>query len=143
MDPLQAINDKFNERVLDVYEHAKNRVYIKLDPVDIPRAAEFAFKELDLRFAIASGIDTPSGFEILYHFSNDKTGQMITLKTLIKDKKNPRIKSIAPIIKGAEWIEREMWELLGIRFDGHPNLKRLLLADEFPEGVHPLRQEER
>ena len=68
---------------------------------------------------------------------------MITLKTLIKDKENPRIKSIAHIIKGAEWIEMEMWELLGIRFDGHPDLRRLLLADDFPKGVYPLRQEER
>ncbi|MDI6641206.1 MAG: NADH-quinone oxidoreductase subunit C [Elusimicrobiota bacterium] len=47
---------------------------------------------------------------------------------------------MTPIIKGAEWIEREIWEMLGINFKNHPNLKRLLLATDFPEGIYPLRQ---
>jgi formate hydrogenlyase subunit 5 len=41
----------------------------------------------------------------------------------------------------AEWIEREIQDLLGIRFDGHPNPKRLILADDWPEGVYPLRKD--
>ncbi|MFH1848249.1 MAG: NADH-quinone oxidoreductase subunit C [Candidatus Omnitrophota bacterium] len=143
MNPVDAIKEKLGKKILDVYEHRANRIYIKFEPADIPEAVEYIFKDLGLRFAIASGIDTPAGFEILYHFSHDKTGKMITLKTLIKDKKNPRIKSITPIFVGAEWIEREMWELLGIEFEGHPNLTRLLIDESLPEDFHPLRQEER
>ena len=103
--------------------------------------AKFLFKELSFRFSTASGIDTPLGIEILYHFSDDKSGKIITLRTLIKDKKEPKIQSITPIIKGAEWIEREIWELLGVNFIGHPNLKHLLLIDDWPEGKFPLRKE--
>ena len=85
-------------------------------------------------------MDTPRGFEILYHFSFDQTGEFYTARVLLEDKNNPRIDSIATIFPGAEWIEREMWEMLGIDFTGHPNLKRLLLSDDCPEGEYPLRQ---
>jgi len=43
---------------------------------------------------------------------------------------------------GALWIEREMHELLGVNFPGHPNLKKLLLPDDWPDGVYPLRKGE-
>ena len=57
------------------------------------------------------------------------------------DRDNPEIDSLAQVFHGANWIEREMHELLGIKFRGHPNLKRLLLSDQWPEGVYPLRQD--
>ena len=100
------------------------------------------FKELGLRFSIASGIDTPKGFEILYHFSYDQTGEIFSLCVLIENKEKRAIASLAPLFPGAEWVEREMWELLGIDFTGHPNLKRLLLAEDWPEGDYPLRQKQ-
>ncbi len=62
-------------------------------------------------------------------------------RVMLEDKKNPQIDSITPIIQGAEWIEREMWELLGINFVGHPNLVHLLLMDDWPEGKFPLRHD--
>jgi Ni,Fe-hydrogenase III component G len=43
------------------------------------------------------------------------------------------------VFNGVNWIEREMNELLGIEFEGHPDMRRLLLAKEWPEGVYPLR----
>ena len=79
--------------------------------------------------------------EILYHFSFDTTGEMVTVRILLPDKNKLEIESMSSIIKGAEWIEREIFELLGVKFLGHPNLKRLLLADDWPEGQYPLRRE--
>lgn len=141
MDILNSIKEKFSGRVKDIFENSAKRVYITLDKKDIIDFASYLFKDLGLRFAIASGIDTPEGLEILYHFSHDKTPLIVTLRVLIEDKNHPEIDSIANLIRGAEWIEREMWEMLGINFKGHPNLKRLLLADEWPEGKYPLRHE--
>jgi len=135
------IKERFGDKIIKIDEKTGRRVYVDFKPADIPEAVKFLFKELGLRFATATGIDTPGGIEILYHFSQDKTGHVITLRTILEDKASPRIKSIAPIITGAEWIEREMWEMLGIDFIGHPNLKRLLLADEWPEGKYPLRHD--
>ncbi len=143
MSTLETLKEKFPKEIVEIYEHSRQRAYVTIEPKDIPSIAGFVFKDLGCRFVIASGIDTPDAIEILYHFSNDSTGQMVTLKTRIKDKKNPRIESLAPQFKAAEWIEREMWELLGIQFDNHPNLTRLLLDEDFPEDFKPLRHDDK
>ena len=137
------IRDKIRERlpgkIMDWKEASARRIYLTIRKEDIREVVEFLFKDLALRFTTASGIDTPAGFEILYHFSFDQGGEFYSLRVLLEDKKHPEIDSIAPIFPGAEWIEREIWEMLGINFKNHPNLKRLLLADDWPEGDYPLR----
>ena len=139
MSILDDIKQRLKGKISDWYEHNPQRIYFSVDKQDIREVARVLFKDLGLRYAIASGTDTPKGFEILYHFSFDKTGQMVSVRTLIEDKQNPEIDSLAVISEAFEWIEREMWEMLGIKFVGHPNLKRLLLADDWPEGKYPLR----
>jgi NADH:ubiquinone oxidoreductase subunit C len=129
------------KKVISWHEHAPRRIYISIGPQELRDAAKILFKDLHLRFVIATGQDTPKGLEILYHFSFDKSGEIFSLRVLLEDKNNPRIDSLTPLFPAAEWIEREMWELLGINFTGHPNLKRLLLSDEWPEGKYPLRKE--
>ena len=142
MSVLDEIKNRLKHKISDWYEHNPQRIYFKVDKKDIREIARVLFKDLGLRFATASGMDTPSGFEIVYHFSFDKTGQMISVRTFIEDKKNPAIDSLAVISPAFEWIEREIWEMLGIKFVGHPNLKRLLLAEDWPEGEYPLRQKD-
>jgi len=133
------IKNRLGDKVINWHEHSPRRIYISIKPQDLKEIVYLLFRELKLRFATASGQDTPEGLEILYHFSFDSTGEMISLRVLLEDKKKPEIESLAPMFVGAEWIEREMWELLGINFKGHPNLKHLLLVDEWPEGKFPLR----
>ncbi len=123
------------------YEHSPRRVYFKVGKENIVKVARFLFSELGLRFSIASGVDTPEGIEILYHFSFDKTGEFFTARVILTDKKHPEIDSLATLFPGANWIEREIWEMLGVNFKGHPNLKRLLLSEDWPEGKYPLRKE--
>ena len=87
-------------------------------------------------------MDSKEGYEIIYHFSLDKTGLIINLDVVIpKDK--PEIDSIVPVTRGAEWIEREMFDILGIKFKGHPNLTRFLMADDWPKGKYPLRRDQK
>lgn len=136
------IQERLSAKVLNWYEHSALRIYISISPKDLKEAANVLFRELNLRFIIASGQETLEGLEILYHFSFDQSGEIFSLRVLIKDKKKPQIDSLAPLFVAAEWIEREMWELLGINFIGHPNLKRLLLSEEWPEGKCPLRHQE-
>jgi len=133
------IKNRLGDKIINWHEHSSRRIYISIKPQDLKETVQLLFRELKLRFATASGQDTPEGLEILYHFSFDSTGEMISLRVLLEDKKKPEIESLAPMFVGAEWIEREMWELLGINFKGHPNLKHLLLVDEWPEGKFPLR----
>jgi len=140
MNIIEQIQEKLASKILKFYKHNKKRYYIDISPGDIVEVSKILFQQLGLRFAIATGTDTPKGLEILYHFSFDKSGEMVSIRVLITDKTHPEIESISSVIKMAEWIEREMWEMLGIKFKNHPNLKRLLLADSWPEGVYPMRQ---
>jgi Ni,Fe-hydrogenase III component G len=141
MDARAQIKERLGGKILEWKEANPRRIYFTIKKEDIFETVKFIFRGLSLRFSIASGLDTPEGIEMLYHFSLDHAGEFYTVRTIIEDKKNPQIDSITPLFPGAEWIERETWEMLGINFIGHPNLKRLLLADDWPQGEYPLRHE--
>lgn len=141
-DPIAAIKAEFKDRVIDWEEKSTKRYYITMPREDITKVADFIFAKQGARFIIASGVDTPEAIEILYHFAFDKLNKILTVKVPVP-KERCEIESIAPIIAGANWIEREIAELLGVNFLNHPNPKRLLLAEDWPEGKYPLRQEPR
>ena len=142
MDTLEQIKSKLDKAVLRWEEKKCGRIYVDIKPEDLPETARFMFWELNLRFIVTTGTDTPEGIELLYHFSDDASGNVISLRTLLADKQNPKIKSLAGIIKGSAWIEREIHELLGVDFIGHPNLAHLLLAEDWPRGSYPLRHDQ-
>jgi NADH:ubiquinone oxidoreductase subunit C len=139
MDMRDKIKEKLQDKIRDWQEKSVKRIYFLIDKKDIYQVTQVLFKELELRFITASATDMPDYFEVLYHFGNDLAGEIYTVRVLLEDKLKPEIQSITPLFPGAEWIERETWEMLGINFQGHPNLKKLLLADEWPEGEYPLR----
>jgi len=141
MSIANEVKQRLGKKITNWYQHTERRYYVSIAKQDLKEAARILFKELGLRFAIASGQDTPKGIDILYHFSFDKTGEIFSLRVLIEDKKNPQIDTLTGMFPATEWIEREMWELLGVNFIGHPNLKHLLLIDNWPEGKYPLRKE--
>ncbi len=127
--------------VADVYEHNPRRLYIRIPRERLTEAAKLLHREFGMRLSICTGIDTRDGFEVLYHFSDDKAGTMYTLKVLAP-KDDPRIESQATWFPAADWIEREMHELLGIEFPGHPNLIPLLTSDaDWEGGKYPLRRD--
>ena len=118
-----------------------NRIYLSCESENAYVINKFLFEDVPLRFVITTGIDSDDCFEVVYHYSYDQTGCVISLRAFIRDRENPAIESIMPFLPGAEWIERETHDVLGIDFKNHPNLKRLILADDWPEGVYPLRKE--
>ena len=137
---LKEIRERFREDIVDVFDKSPRRVYIEIKPESIVRVARYIFKDLGARFNTASGVDARYHMEILYHFTIEDINLLISLRVKLK-KPNLEIDSLTPVFEGANWIEREIHELLGINFKGHPDLRRLLLCDEWPEGVYPLRRD--
>ncbi len=133
--------DQKKSQLMAIDHPALRRLTLTCDSEQAYNLNQFLVQDCGLRFAIATGIDTGQTFEVLYHYSNDESGYVVTLKAVIHDHQHPEIPSISPLLPGAQWIEREIHDLLGIGFPGHPNLKRLILADDWPQGVHPLRKE--
>lgn len=137
---LEQIRGRLGAKIVDFHEKSAKRYYIEVRPEDIPEVTRLMFKDLGARFQIATGVDTPTAIEILYHWAFDPHGFIVTVRTKL-DREKPEIESVAAICKGTEWIEREMWELLGIHFRNHPDLRHLLLTDDWPEGKYPLRRD--
>lgn len=136
----EKIKERLGDKIVNWDKKNERRYYIEIKKEDLEECAQILFKDLGIRFCIASGIDTIKDFEVLYHFSYDKEDKFFSLKVKL-GRDNPEVPSISKVIKGAEWIEREMWELLGINFSGHPELKKLLLDEDWPKKVYPLRKD--
>jgi NADH/F420H2 dehydrogenase subunit C len=87
-----------------------------------------------------SAVDYPDHFEVVYHLYGIESGLgLLALKTTCEDKSQPVVPSVVDIWKSADFQEREEFDLMGIRFEGHPNLKRIMMWDGY-EG-HPLRKD--
>ncbi|MBN2453024.1 MAG: NADH-quinone oxidoreductase subunit C [Candidatus Omnitrophica bacterium] len=139
-DILKRLTDRYGDRLLKVERKSHKRAYIDIYPKEIVDVAGYIFRELGMRFNIASAVDELERLEILYHFSYDPSGIIISVRTLLNDKDNPRIDTITGVTPAAWWIEREIHELFGIHFDGNEDLRQLLLPDDWPKGVYPLRK---
>jgi len=137
---LQALTERFPEEIIGIYEKSPKRIYIEIEANALVRIAQYIFKELGARFNIASGVDGRNEMEILYHFTVEDINLVISLRVRLP-KTNLEVDSLTGVFVAAQWIEREIYELLGINFVGHPQLKRLLLPEDWPEGVHPLRKD--
>lgn len=86
------------------------------------------------------GVDWPERderFDVVYHFANPEERRRLRVKTRVRD--GAGLASVTPVYKGANWFEREAFDLFGIRFDGHPNLRRILCHEDFVG--HPLRKD--
>lgn len=137
---VEGIKSKFGDAIVEVFEKSPRRTYITVDPARLPDVAEYVYKDLGARFSIATGMHMENAFEILYHFAMDAKDRFLNLRVIL-DLEKPSIESIAKRVPATEWIEREMWELLGIEFRNHPDMRHLLLTDDWKEGNYPLRRD--
>jgi NADH-quinone oxidoreductase subunit C len=77
-------------------------------------------------------------YAVLYSLTNTSTGERLFLKTFVNDP-DPELPSVVSIWEGANWMEREVFDMFGITFTGHPDLRRILMPDAFVG--HPLRKD--
>ena len=112
-------------------------------PEDLPNAAAFIDSGLDARFVVSTGTDlrgSGDGFRVDHIFSQDRRKTWILLRAHAAAE-DPHVPSITPVVPAAGWAEREFQDMLGIKVDGHPDPRRLVLPDDWPEGLHPLRRD--
>ena len=141
-DVVARIKSALGDRLLNLQQCSKERVYLEVDSQNIPDTARVLSGDLEARLQTASAVDAPQQIEILYHWALDAIGLVVTVRTRI-DRDHADIASITAICPSAHWIEREMWELMGIAFQGHPDMRHLLLQDDWPAGKYPLRRDYR
>lgn len=79
-----------------------------------------------------------SRFGLVYLLADTRTNERLTIRCFVDDPE-PTVPSMVPLWEAANWMEREVWDLFGIRFSGHPDLRRLVMPQEFT--AHPLRKD--
>jgi len=137
------LRGKFSDAILDFKEVAPTSdPFIEVAPEKIYPVLQYLKEEADLSFdnlICVSGVDYPDRLEVVYHLFSYQHLHHVTLKTSLKDKTQPKLRSACDLWKAANWLEREVFDMFGITFQGHPDLKRILLPDDW-EG-YPLRKD--
>lgn len=119
---------------------AENTLVVAADKLH--STAEYLKNTKELQFdylASLTAVDYMDYFELVYHLVSLELNHSLVLKTYLYDRQKPTIDSVYDLWRAADYQERELYDLMGIVFSGHPDLKRLFLWEGFPG--HPLRRD--
>jgi NADH-quinone oxidoreductase subunit C len=94
--------------------------------------------KMDYLFSLTAS-DRKDGFNVVYHLTSTTYRHIVVLRVILADKANPVIATISDLWNAAEYFEREVFDLFGIKFENHPDLRRLFLEDEWVG--YPLRKD--
>ena len=123
-------------------KNAFGEVTIEVAPANIAEALRRLKNDLQYeRLTSVTGVDrypVEPRFEIVYHLQSIARKERIRIKARVSGA-NPEIETVCGVYRGADWYERETFDLFGVRFTGHPNLTRIVMPDDW-EG-HPLRKD--
>ncbi|HBE88308.1 MAG TPA: NADH-quinone oxidoreductase subunit C [Elusimicrobia bacterium] len=138
---LESLKAKLGGAVAEIHSFRGDETAV-IAPEAWLEAAAFLKDELGFDFLMdlcgADYLPREPRFEVVCHFYNSKTNARLRLKARLPGDK-PEVDSLAGLWLSADWFEREAWDMYGIDFKGHPDLRRLLMYDSF-EG-HPLRKD--
>ncbi len=136
---VAGLQQHFEGAILDAASYLGDR-FLLVTPsvvVDLVRHLQIHGFDFLVDFTVVDYPKRESRFELVYILAKFGGSERLRIKTRIPD--GAVIASLTPVYSGANWMEREVYDMFGIRFDGHPDLRRILLPDEW-EG-HPLRKE--
>ena len=142
LETANQIKAKFGDLVSEPVEF-RGEISVTIAEVGkIFDICSFAKKQLGFDFLVdITSVDnygTDPRWTVIYHLRNTKTATELRLKTDVSEEKS-ELPSVLPVWRTANWHEREIYDLMGIRFTGHPDLRRILMWEGYP--YHPLRKD--
>ena len=138
----EEVAKKIAEVVPGSVAAAADKVTVVVNSKSLYQVAEFLKNTLELDFDYLNdltAVDYLDYFEVVYHLTSLKHNHSLVLKTRCYEREKPIVSSVVSLWRAADFQEREVYDLMGITFEGHPNLKRLLLWEGF--AGHPLRRD--
>ena len=138
---VAALRERFGDAVREVVEYAGEHTVV-LDRAAVVDACRFLKEEQG--FAYLSDMGTvdrfteEDRFEVFYSLVNIPARARLRLKVRVGEE-DPIVPTVTGVYRAANWHEREAWDMMGIRFDGHPDLRRLFMPEDFE--YHPARKE--
>ena len=134
----ERLVEEFPESPLEYLEGKDPAISVKADDL-FNVASHLKEKEGYDYLSAVTGVDYPDRFEVIYHLYSMREEKGPLILKVATSKEKPEVPSVTPLWPGANFQEREVYDLMGIRFAGHPDLKRILLWEGY-EG-HPLRKD--
>jgi NADH-quinone oxidoreductase subunit C len=137
LDIARRIEQKIPGAVVEAVPEAAT-----ISPEHLVEACTFLRDEPEVLFEFLSsltGVDCLDSFEVVYHLESIRLNMITCLKVRAEDRENPVVPSVFPVWPGANLQEREAYDLLGIVFEGHPDLRRIFMWDGF--AGFPLRKD--
>lgn len=140
---MQTVSEAFP--ALEVRHKEDEWVEVRVPPQDLPTVARFLRDDERMQFNFLSSISAvdyeEKGFEVVYHLISLPDGRRKIVLKVVPDgtRDDPHVPSVVSVWPTANWHEREAWDLMGIRFTGHPDLRRILLREDWVG--HPLRKD--
>lgn len=139
---FNKLKEKFGEAILDSKIEGVLDPYAKVKPENVREVAYFLRDDNELKFdylMCLSGIDLGKGLlGVVYHLNSISKKHKFTIKVEVS-RENPNVPSVEMVWQTANWHEREAYDMVGINFQDHPDLRRMLLPDDW-DG-HPLRKD--
>lgn len=147
IDNKTTISHDLQERLRTPYlridEIRDDMIIASTSPRDLVSAVRFLQGMLGGRFITSAGADTrplTGMYQVTQLFALDADKAFLALNVEV-DPAQSSIPSITDIIPGAGWAEREVFDMIGVEPSGHPDPRRLVLPDDWPDNVHPLRKD--
>jgi NADH-quinone oxidoreductase subunit C len=145
---LQALRDRFGAAIVETHEEHTDATAV-VERARIPAVLRACRDEPDLAFDVLMdltaadylrypGREDGPRFEVVYHLYSLSHNHRVRLKVRV-DEDDAVVPTAVELWPIANWFEREVWDMFGVRFDGHPDLRRLLLYEQFVG--HPLRKD--
>lgn len=141
IDLLSRIREKFPATQAEILSQPthKDQDTLLIEPSELIGTLELAFQNYPFLMDVCA-VDYPERekrFDVVYHLANPEKGNRLRIRTQLGE--GETIESATSIYKSANWFEREAWDLFGIVFKNHPNLRRILCHEDFVG--HPLRKD--
>lgn len=137
-DLLNLMKTEFGAKIQEASSPRPKRVIINIDRKDILDICKY-LKEKDFDYlSCISGVDFEDRYESVYHIWNNDSKILVQINAVIP-RDDVKIDSVHSIWKAADWLEREAYDMLGIEYVGHPDLRRILLPDDY-DG-YPLKKD--
>lgn len=140
-DIYTRLKEEFNDSIIELVEDEKSDPFIVCKADDIVDICLFLRDEDDMKFDYPvnlSGLDLKKQLGVVYHLYSITLKHRIVLKVIV-DKDNPEVESVEKVWKSMNWHEREAFDMFGIQFTNHPDLRRILSPYDW-EG-YPLRKD--
>ena len=139
-DIARKMKDTIGEEIVEAKIPRPRRILIQVRKSAFKKAIQYLTQKANFtHISTITGIDVGDEIEAIYHLSRD--GKIELSLKVRTPKDNPVLPTITDIIPGATLYEREVHDLLGVTFEGHPDLSPLVLPEGWPPDVYPLRKE--